>query len=104
MSTEQFYGYCFPVAGEWHTPSVTLRSPEEVYRYTQLHGKSGMFQEVRVTDESDHVVVQMVDGNYTWPEEWKQLNKEVKTSGETNTAKSANASAERRNEGMEACS
>lgn len=89
MSAEQFFGYCFPEAGGWHTPSVTLQTPD--YRYTQLHGKTGLFQEVRVTDQSDHIVVQMIDGIYTWPEEWKQLNKEVKIDGQTNTAGTANA-------------
>lgn len=62
--TEKFLGYCYPEANGWHTPSVTLNTPEEIYRYTQLHGKSGMFQEVRVTDQSDHIVVQIVDGQY----------------------------------------
>ncbi|MFS8214782.1 hypothetical protein [Paenibacillus sp. S29] len=91
MGSEQFYGFCYPVAGEWHTPSVTLSSPEEVYGYTQLHGKTGMFQEVRVTDSGDHIVVQMIDGKYVWPEEWKQLNKEDSGHGETNTASATNA-------------
>jgi len=71
---EQFYGFCFPEPGGWHTPSVTLNTPEEVY-HTQLHGKAGMFREVRVTDGGDSIVVQMIDGQYVWPEEWKQLNK-----------------------------
>lgn len=35
-----------------------------------------MFREVRVTDSGDHIVVQMIDGQYVWPEEWKQFNKE----------------------------
>ena len=70
--TQEFYAYCYPEPGGWHTPPVTLRSPEEVYRYTQLHKK--LFREIRVTDSSDHVVVQIIDGKYTWPEEWKQLN------------------------------
>ncbi|MEK4106896.1 hypothetical protein NST28_22620 [Paenibacillus sp. FSL R10-2791] len=73
---ERFYGFCFPEPGTWHTPSVTLNTPEEVYRYTQLHGRTGIFREVRVTDSDDFMVVQMIDGKYTWPEEWKQLNKE----------------------------
>ncbi|MFD0868799.1 hypothetical protein [Paenibacillus residui] len=74
--SEQFYGYCFPEPDGWHTPAVTLNSAEEVFRYTQLHGRTGMFREIRVTDSGDHIVVQMVDGKYTWPEEWKQFNKE----------------------------
>ncbi|MEK4196013.1 hypothetical protein NYE59_23250 [Paenibacillus sp. FSL L8-0323] len=72
---ERFYGFYFPEPGTWHTPSVTLNTPEEVYRYTQLHGRTGMFREVRVTDGGDFTVVQMIDGLYVWPEEWKQLNK-----------------------------
>ncbi|SFF22567.1 hypothetical protein SAMN04487969_11928 [Paenibacillus algorifonticola] len=76
---EVFYGYCFPEPDGWHTPSVKLNSPEEVHRYTQLHGKTGMFKEIRVTDSSDHIVVQMINGKYVWPEEWKVLNKEVAT-------------------------
>ncbi|MEC0169879.1 hypothetical protein [Paenibacillus graminis] len=71
---ERFYGYCYPEPDGWHTPAVTLNGPEEAYRYTQLHGKTGMFREVRVTDGGDFTVVQMIDGKYTWPEEWKQLN------------------------------
>jgi hypothetical protein len=77
MSEETFYGYCFPVPGEWHTPAVILSSVQEVYRYTQLHGKTGMFREVRIADSGDFTVVQMIDGEYVFPEEWKQLNKEV---------------------------
>jgi len=72
---EHFYGFCFPEPGGWHTPSVTLNTPEEIYRYTQLHGRTGIFREVRVTDGGDSIVVQMIDGKYVWPEEWKQLNK-----------------------------
>ncbi|WP_340394897.1 hypothetical protein [Paenibacillus sp. FSL E2-0177] len=72
---ERFYGFCFPEPGTWHTPSVTLNTPEEVYSYTQLHGRTGIFREIRVTDSDDFMVVQMIDGKYTWPEEWKQLNK-----------------------------
>ncbi|MRN56807.1 hypothetical protein [Paenibacillus monticola] len=90
---EQFYGYCFPEPGGWHTPSVTLNTPEEIYRYTQLHGKTGMFREIRVTDGGDFMVVQMIDGKYVWPEEWKQLNKE-EFGDETREA--ANAPAEKR--------
>jgi hypothetical protein len=74
--SERFYGYCFPEPDGWHTPAVTLNSADEVFRYTQLHGKTGMFREVRVTDSGDHTVVQMIDGKYVWPEEWKQVNKE----------------------------
>jgi hypothetical protein len=70
-----FYGYCFPEPdGDWHTPKVTLNSPEEVYRYTQLQGN--LFREVRVTDTEDFTVVQMIDKKYTFPEEWKKFNKE----------------------------
>jgi hypothetical protein len=44
-----FYAYCFPEPdGDWHTPKVTLNSPDEVYRYTQLQGN--LFREVRVTE------------------------------------------------------
>lgn len=71
---EVFYGYCFPIPDGWHTPQVTLNTPEEVYSYTQLHGKGPFFREVRVTDSGDNMVVQMVDGKYTWPEEWKKFN------------------------------
>lgn len=71
-----FYGYCFPKPGGWHTPAVKLNGPEEVFRYTQLHGKGPLFREVRVTDIGDNMVVQMIDGEYTWPEEWKTFNKE----------------------------
>ncbi|MNC64033.1 hypothetical protein D3C75_1142030 [compost metagenome] len=72
---ERFYGYCYPEPDGWHTPAVTLNSPEEVYRYTQTQGRTGIFREVRVTDEDDSIVAQMIDGQYVWPEEWKQLNK-----------------------------
>jgi hypothetical protein len=75
--SETFYGYCFPVPDGEHTPPVELNSPEEVYRYTQLHGKGPFFREVRVTDSSDHIIVQMVDGQYVWPEEWKEFNGEA---------------------------
>jgi hypothetical protein len=74
--SEQFYGYCFPEPGGWHTPAVILNSPEEVFHYTQLQGRTGIFQEVRITDSGDHVVVQMIEGKYVWPEEWKQFNRE----------------------------
>lgn len=89
---EQFYGYCYPEPDGWHTPSVTLNTPEEVYRYTQLHGKTGMFREIRVTDSDDLMVVQMIDGKYTWPEEWKQLNKgeAINEAGETANEKAEN--------------
>ncbi|ETT45740.1 hypothetical protein C162_20441 [Paenibacillus sp. FSL R7-269] len=59
---EQFYGYCFPEPGGWHTPSVTLNTPDEIYRYTQVQGRTGVFREVRVTDGDDSIVVQMIDG------------------------------------------
>jgi hypothetical protein len=88
---EQFYGFCFPEPGGWHTPSVTLNTPEEVYHYTQLHGKAGMFREVRVTDGGDSIVVQMIDGQYVWPEEWEQLNK---GDGDYEAGKAADATAE----------
>ncbi|WP_144024773.1 hypothetical protein [Paenibacillus odorifer] len=88
---EQFYGFNFPEPGGWHTPSVTLNTPEEVYRYTQLHGKTGIFREVRVTDGGDSIVVQMIDGQYVWPEEWKQLNK---GDGDYEAGKAADATAE----------
>ncbi len=74
--SEKFYGYCFPEPDGWHTPAVMLNSPEDVYRYTQLHGRTGVFREVCVTDGGDHVVVQMIDGQYVWPEEWKKFNRE----------------------------
>lgn len=79
--SEIFYGYCFPELGGWHTPSVTLKSAEEVYKYTQLQGKTGLFREVRITDSGDHTVVQMIDGQYVWPEEWKIFNGEAIVNG-----------------------
>lgn len=70
-----FYGYCFPKSGgDWHTPKINLKTAEDVFRYTQLQGR--IFGEVRVTDESDFTVVQMVNGKYTFPEEWKVFNKQ----------------------------
>jgi len=84
--SENFYGYCFPEPNGWHTPAVTLESPEAIYRYTQLHGKTGMFREIRVTDSGDFMVVQMIDGKYVWPEEWKQLNGEECVNEERKTA------------------
>ncbi|WP_440960577.1 hypothetical protein ACN6KS_22780 [Paenibacillus nitricinens] len=96
---EQFYGFCFPEPGGWHTPSVTLNTPEEVYRYTQLHGKTGIFREVRVTDSGDSIVVQMIDGQYVWPEEWKQLNK---GDGENEAGKTADTTAEGNDPGQSA--
>jgi hypothetical protein len=74
IQSEIFYGYCFPEPDGWHTPPVTLNGAEEVFRYTQLHGKSGLFREVRITDANDFLVVQMIDGKYVWPEEWKSFN------------------------------
>ncbi|WP_136604640.1 hypothetical protein [Paenibacillus dokdonensis] len=91
---ETFYGYCFPIPGEWHTPEATLQDTEEVYRYTQLHGKTGMFREVRVTDSEDFMVVQMIDGQYVFPEEWKKFNGEVKPD---ETAEESNEKTEDRN-------
>jgi hypothetical protein len=71
---ETFYAYCYPQPGGWHTPAVELKTPEEIYRYTQLHGRGPFFREVRVTDSGDCMVVQMIDGQYIWPEEWKEFN------------------------------
>ncbi|MEC0131505.1 hypothetical protein [Paenibacillus odorifer] len=78
---------------------MTLNTPEEVYRYTQLHGRTGIFREIRVTDSDDFMVVQMIDGKYTWPEEWKQLNK---GDGQYEAGKAADATAEGNDSGESA--
>lgn len=76
-----FKAYCFPVPNEWHTPAIILKDAEDIFRYTQLQSK--LFREVRVVDEDDFIVVQIIDGLYTFPEEWKKFNKlkEEKKSG-----------------------
>lgn len=74
-SEETFKGYCFPRGLDgWHTPAVTLRSPEEVFRYTQLHGKNGFNERIVIEDEDGYLVVEMIDGKYTHPQEWLVIN------------------------------
>jgi hypothetical protein len=89
-TNEKFYAYCFPEIDGWHTPAVELNGAEDIYRYTKLHGRTGMFQEIRVTDKNDLTVVQMIDGKYIWPEEWKVLNKEAIPNGENDTTYQTN--------------
>lgn len=75
---EVFYGYCFPKeGGSWHTPIVTLNNSDEIYRYTQLHKR--FFEEIRVTDIMDSIIVHMIKGQYVYPPEWVFFN----TDGET---------------------
>jgi hypothetical protein len=68
MSLEEIYkGHVITKDGEI-MPPVTLRSTQEVFSYTQLQGM--IFHEVRITDSLDYIVVQMVEGKYTYPPSW----------------------------------
>jgi hypothetical protein len=71
---EKFYGYCF-MEDESYTPAVTLDDAEDVYRYLNLHGHTGMFKRVIATDGGDHIVAEIIDGKFTFPPEWEKFNK-----------------------------
>lgn len=52
-----FYGYCLdPVSQSW-TPPVSLPTARDCYQYCVLHHH--LFPEVRITDESDFLVLQV---------------------------------------------
>ena len=67
-----YFGYCLTPDG-YFTPKVTLQTPEDVFRYTEL--QRTLWEEVRITDTEDFVVVQTKDSKYTYPPEWVRLNK-----------------------------
>lgn len=54
-----FFGYCFPRKDGWHTPKVTLRDAEAVFRYCAL--QHVFFEEIRITDEGDFLVAHVLD-------------------------------------------
>lgn len=66
-----FYGYCYPEPDGWHTPYVTLKDAGEVFCYIRLQSK--LFREVRITDEDDYIVAQVIDGVIVHPVEWQKL-------------------------------
>lgn len=69
----KFWGYCFETIGGKYYPPVTLFGPEEVYNYVNLQKR--FFDEVRITDEDDYLVVHALKGKIIFPEEWVGLSK-----------------------------
>ena len=70
-----YYGYCYPSNDGFYTPKVSLVNPQEVFHYVMLH--KGMMHEIRITDDDDFTVVNAIDGQIIFPEEWKVYNKEA---------------------------
>jgi hypothetical protein len=77
---EVFYGYCFPERDGWHTPSVTLTSPGQVFNYVNLQKR--LFDEVRITDSDDFLVVQALGGKVVFPPEWVEIEKKMEEGAE----------------------
>ena len=70
-----YYGYCYPTNDGFYIPKDPLVNPEEVFNYVMLH-KNWMY-EIRITDDDDFTVVNAIDGQIIFPEEWKVYNKGV---------------------------
>jgi hypothetical protein len=69
---EKFHAYCFDKDG-YYGPYVTLTGPEEVFNYCEL--QKHLHHEIRViVPDDDAIVVQVVQGQYIFPEEWKRFN------------------------------
>jgi len=67
-----YLGYCMDRFGRYPAP-VQLADPSEVFHYCQLQ-KTFQY-EVRIVDPSDDaIIVQVIQGEYVHPEEWKKFN------------------------------
>jgi hypothetical protein len=54
-------------------PPVTLTGPDEVFKYCEL--QKHLHYEIRVVVPSDDaIVVQVKNGLYVFPEQWKMFN------------------------------
>lgn len=68
----KFFGYCFETVGGKYYPCVPLIGTEEVRTYVNL--QKHLFEEIRITDESDCLVVHVLNGKIVFPEEWAIFN------------------------------
>ncbi len=68
----RFLGYCMDEHGRY-PPPVELFGPQQVLQYCEL--QKHFQHEVRIVEPvEDAVAVQVINGEYVYPEEWKQFN------------------------------
>ncbi len=67
-----YKGYCMDKYGRYYSP-VTLKEAKEIYDYCQL--QKHFHYEIRIVEPTgDAIVVQVIEGMFVFPEEWKRYN------------------------------
>lgn len=72
IDEETYYGYLFVEVDGAHTPSYPLQSIDQIMLFCLAYGEE--YPEIRVTDGGGHIVVQMIENMFTYPQEWEAFN------------------------------